>query len=70
MDTPICGKKRDKRKKKNKDLEEAGFTILRFNDEDVLDDIDNVIRVLSYEVEVRRKELNIQPPNPRQREKY
>ncbi len=35
-----------KDKIRQKKLEEVGFTVLRFNDEDVLEDIENVERVL------------------------
>jgi len=49
---------------KEKALEEVGYKVLRFQDEEVLNDIDNVIRTLEYECEKRRKELNVPPPNP------
>ena len=55
--------------KKEKALEEVGFKVLRFQDEEVLKDIDNVIHELEYEVELRRGELRLPPPNPRQRGK-
>lgn len=50
-------------------LSDVGFKVLRFQDEEVLNDIDNVIRVLNYEVEKRQEELNLPPPDPRQRGK-
>lgn len=55
--------------KKEKALEQVGFKVMRFQDEEVLNDIDNVIRELEYQVEMRRNELAIPPPNPRQRGK-
>lgn len=58
-----------KDKKKDLDLEEIGFKVLRFNDDEVLKDMDNLIRALEEMVETRRKELNIPPPCPRQRGK-
>ena len=59
----------NKDQKKDKDLKDIGFKVLRFNDEEVLNDMDNVIRTLEYWVKIRRKELNLPPPNPRQRGK-
>ena len=41
----------EKDEKKQKDLEGAGFTVLRFDDDEVLNDIENVERVLSGFVE-------------------
>lgn len=55
--------------KKEKALEEVGFKVLRFHDEEVLKDIDNVIHELEYEVEIRRGELRLPPPKPRRRRK-
>lgn len=55
---------------KEKALEEVGFKVLRFHDEGVLNDIDNVIRELEEQVEIRRNELNLPPPSPRQRGKH
>lgn len=54
---------------KEKALEEVGFKVIRFQDEEVLNDIDNVIRELEYQVEIRSNELGVPPPNPRQRGK-
>lgn len=59
----------EKDKIKQDALEKVGFKVLRFQDEEVLNDMDNVIRVLEQQVEERRIELNIPPPNPRQRGK-
>ena len=59
----------DKDRKKEKDLEQVGFKVLRFHDEEVLKDIDNVRRAIEQCVEDRRKKFNIPPPNPRQRGK-
>lgn len=58
-----------KDEKKQLDLETAGFKILRFSDAEVLNDMSNVIRVIDYWLEKRQKELEIPPPNPRQRGK-
>lgn len=54
---------------KQKDLEMAGFKVLRFSDGEVLNDIANVIRVIDYWSEIKQKEYEVPPPNPRQREK-
>ena len=54
---------------KEKALEEVGFKVLRFHDEEVLNDIDNVIRGLEFQVENRRCGLNLPPPEPRRRRK-
>ena len=53
-----------KDKKKEGDLEEVGFKVLRFQDKEVLEDIENVIRVVEYWAEERRKEFGIPPPAP------
>ena len=42
----------DKDLKKEKALEEVGFKVLRFHDEEVLNEIDNIIRELEYQVEI------------------
>lgn len=60
----------DKDEKKEIELERAGFKVIRFNDEDVLNDINNVIREIENWAEVRRKEFGLPPPDPRQRGKY
>ncbi len=59
----------DKDIKKEKVLEEVGYKVLRLHDEEVLNDMDNVIRELECQVEIRRNELGIPPPDPRQRGK-
>ncbi|NBC64715.1 MAG: DUF559 domain-containing protein [Bacteroidetes bacterium] len=41
-----------KDKSRQKELEDAGFTVLRFNDDEVFDDIQNVSRVLEQWIEV------------------
>ena len=48
--------KKDKRRQK--ELEEVGFTVLRFSDDEVLRDIENVRRVLEKYVE------DFSPPGP------
>lgn len=47
---------------KQSELENAGFTVLRFSDEEVLTDIDNVTRILEGWIEEFRK--NNPPPAP------
>jgi very-short-patch-repair endonuclease len=59
----------EKDRNKEKDLELAGFKVLRFHDAEVLNDINNVIREIEYWIEKRQKELNVPPPNPRTRGK-
>lgn len=59
----------EKDKIKEKALTEVGFKVIRFNDEEVLNDLDNVIRVVEQQVEERSVELNIPPPGPRRRGK-
>jgi very-short-patch-repair endonuclease len=54
---------------KEKAFEEIGFKVLRFSDEEVLNDIENVIRTIEYWAEIRMKEFNLPPPVPRQRGK-
>ncbi|MBI9032926.1 MAG: DUF559 domain-containing protein [Bacteroidales bacterium] len=51
--------------KKQKYLEEVGFTVLRFTDDQVLRDISNVIRAL--EIYIEDYEEKNPPPSPRQR---
>ena len=58
-----------KDKKKEDDLEQVGFKVLRFHDEEVLNDMENVIRVLEYWAEKRQREMEVPPSNPRQRGK-
>ncbi len=50
-------------------MELVGFKVLRFHDNEVLNDIDNVIRIIKHWANVRRKEFHLPPPNPRQRGK-
>lgn len=57
----------EKDRRKDEDLESVGFKVLRFSDDEVLNDIENVIRSLEYWCEIRRKEFNLPPPSPRQR---
>lgn len=52
-----------KDKKKQHDLEEAGFTVLRFADEEVLHDIENVRRAILFLVETKEQQNNL-PPSP------
>ncbi len=59
----------NKDQKKDKDLKDIGFKVLRFNDEEVLNDMDNVIRTLEYWAKIRRKELNLPPPVPSHRDR-
>ena len=51
-----------KDKKKQHDLEEAGFTVLRFANEEVLHDIENVRRAILFAVETKEQQIN--PPLP------
>lgn len=53
-----------KDKIKEKELEKAGFKVVRFLDEEVLRDIENVRRAIEYCVEEREKELGITSPLP------
>ena len=57
----------NKDEKKETDLEDVGFKVLRFHDEEVLRNIDNVNREIEQWVEIRRKEFGLPPPSPRQR---
>ena len=41
----------EKDKLKQVHIEELGFKVLRFNDDEVINDIDNVLRVISFYVE-------------------
>ena len=59
----------DKDQKKEADLELVGFKVLRFQDEEVLNDIDNVIHEIENWTDIRQNELGLPPPNPRQRGK-
>jgi very-short-patch-repair endonuclease len=51
-----------KDKKKQHDLEEAGFTVLRFANEEVLHDIENVRRAILFAVETKEQQNNLPPP--------
>jgi very-short-patch-repair endonuclease len=59
----------EKDRKKDADLKHAGYKVIRFHDEEVLKDMENVIRALEVLVKARQEELCIPPPNPRQRGK-
>ena len=52
-----------KDEQKQNDLEKAGYTVMRFSDTQVLNDIKNVIR----HIEIWIDENNFPPPSPRQR---
>ncbi len=60
----------EKDKIKEKALVDVGFKVIRFHDEEVLNDMDNVIRELESQVDLRSKELKVPPPVPRQRRKF
>lgn len=51
-------------------LEDAGFTVIRFTDEEVLTQINAVQTAIEEVVERIQKEKNIPPPGPRQRGKF
>jgi very-short-patch-repair endonuclease len=51
-----------KDKKKQHDLEEAGFTVLRFADEEVLHDIENVRRAILFAVEKKEQQAIFRLP--------
>jgi very-short-patch-repair endonuclease len=53
----------EKDKLKDEALQQAGFTIMRFTDNEVLNHIDQVRRNIASWIE----EGNFPPPNPRQR---
>ncbi|MBN2610990.1 MAG: DUF559 domain-containing protein [Bacteroidales bacterium] len=48
--------------KKQGELEKAGFTVLRFSDEEVLKDINNVTRTLEGGIEESEMKIHPQPP--------
>jgi very-short-patch-repair endonuclease len=54
----------EKDKKRQKDLESVGFTVLRFDDDEVLSDIENVERVLSGFVEDFERSLLLATHKP------
>lgn len=45
----------EKDHKKQKDLEDAGFKVLRFHDDDVPNDMNNVIRAIQFTIEEIKK---------------
>ena len=45
--------------KKEKELTDLGFTLLRFDDEEVLNDIENVVRTIEHTIEELEKKLNL-----------
>lgn len=47
---------------KDRDLEKAGFTVVRFTDEEVLNNIEGVRRALEFCVEEREKKLRVSSP--------
>lgn len=49
---------------REKELEKVGFKVIRFHDEEVLNDIENVRRLLEDVVDKRRQELKIPPHYP------
>jgi very-short-patch-repair endonuclease len=61
--THQSGEQNIKDQKRNDDLKEAGFSILRFTDKEILNDINNVIRSIESVVD----ELSASTPYPRQR---
>ncbi len=67
--THIWEETQEKDRKKELALGDAGIKVLRFHDEEILNDISNVIRTIEYWSEIRQQELNVPPPNPRQRGK-
>jgi very-short-patch-repair endonuclease len=48
----------EKDRKKQRDLEEAGFKVLRFQDEAVLNDMNNVIRAIEITIEEIQKKTS------------
>lgn len=56
-----------KDRKKEEDLERAGFKVVRFTDEDVLSKIEEVRAVLESCVEAREQELALSSPVPPRR---
>jgi very-short-patch-repair endonuclease len=55
-----------KDKIKQQDLEKGGFTVLRFTDDEVLHDIENVRQAILFTVETIEKRLGISSPVPPQ----
>jgi very-short-patch-repair endonuclease len=53
---------------RQKDLETVGFVVLRFNDNEVLNNIDSVFQTIDVWIEEYEKAHGLNPPpNPRQR---
>jgi very-short-patch-repair endonuclease len=52
---------------KQKELEQAGFTVLRFGNSIVLHHIDDVAMQIEFWIEERQNAGLVPPPNPRQR---
>ncbi|MFH1563492.1 MAG: DUF559 domain-containing protein, partial [Nitrospirota bacterium] len=50
-----------------KELEKAGFTVIRFMDEEILNDIETVRRAIEITIEEIETRGNLHPPTPRQR---
>ena len=53
---------REKDRLKENYLKGEGYTVLRFDDEEVLKDMRNVIRVIEYEIETIENVLPLPPP--------
>ena len=51
--------------RRQKKLEAIGYKVIRFNDDDVLKDIKNVIRAIEIIIEEREIELGLNPPPAR-----
>ncbi len=54
-------------KKRQKKLEIEGFMVLRFEDSDVLNDINNVYHKIAATIDKLEDQNKIPPPSPRQR---
>jgi very-short-patch-repair endonuclease len=55
----------EKDAKRDKDLIEAGFTILRFQDDEILKDINNVIRAIEAKIEEIEADMDVKPRGER-----
>ena len=53
---------KQKDKRKENDLQALGYEVLRFSDSEVLNDMNNVIRVIEDKIETLKR--NCPPPNP------
>lgn len=53
----------EKDKLKQKRLEESGFKVIRFSDDEVINDIDNVLRVIRFYIEEYQEKTG-HTPNP------